>query len=1232
MVVFRACAVTLLLLATLLAAQDRITAPVDLRRTVVLKGHVHPKAQSQNDEGPVDPSMEISYATVLLKPAAPLETFLAEQQNHSSPDYHRWLTPEQFADRFGLTANDIAKVVSWLESYGLQVNHVARGRHWISFSGKAAQAQRAFHTEIHRYRRNGVAHFANAAEPSVPAALEGVVNGFDGLDDFGLQPMNIEAIATPDFNSGGSHYLAPDDVATIYNIAPLYAAGFDGSGQNLVVIGQTAISLADIQTFRRRFNLPANDPRLVLFGPSPGIRSVDLPEADLDIEWAGAVARKATIIYVYSRSVSTSAQYAVDQNLAPVMTFSYGDCEPAASTVLRSIAQQASAQGITWLVSSGDSGAATCDRDTPTPQAAKGQTVSFPASIPEITAVGGTEFNETNGAYWAAANTANGGSALSYIPEKAWNDSVLRNGLHATGGGASVLYPKPIWQTGPGVPDDKARDVPDVAFSASADHDGYEVTSAGVSHIFGGTSVGTPVFAGMVALLNQYLTSNGSQAQPGLGNINPTLYRLAQSTPDIFHDIVTGDNIVACAQGTADCVNGFLGFSTGPGYDLATGLGSVDAYRMVTEWTTGTSSTTTITASPNTFGLTDTVQLAATVTAASGKGTPTGTVTFLANDVSLGVVQVDSTGGTAPVPVSAMLIAAGNGTVTALYSGDGVFESSAGSTPVTLNVPASGSLVVPSITPNPVYQSGTGWPYSVTLTEKAGTATTLTGFTVNGVTQNLTFFTNTDIPANGKISDSLVGTVVPPLDRVFRFTGRDASGQTWTTQMTVSFLASPAPVLAPTITLDSTPLNVQQNGQGDSACLWSHQLILQEQGGYLVELTKFLSGVDDLSDTIPQLFGTTRLAPFGRLQATICRSNVGSSRTRTYQITGISEIGGTVNATVSATFADAAATTTAFSVSPEAISIPEGGTATMALNFAAGTPQWTVSIFPANRTTKWLTVSALSGTGSSQLEVRASAAGLSHGVYSAVLTIQSVNTIPQFINVPVTLVVGASSATAIKGVANAASFGQAFVPGMVMSVFGAGLSPITQQTSQLPLPLTVKGVSVTVNGIAAPLYYISPGQLNVQVPYETGLGTATLGVNNNGQVASYSFPVSAAAPGIFAGQGGALVPFATGKRGQVVLAFITGEGDVTPSLATGATPASGIGVGGLPEPRQPLTVTVGGVQATVLFAGIPPGLVGVTQINFAVPADCPLGAQPVVVQVGEVDSAPANLNVTAADQ
>jgi subtilase family serine protease len=322
-----------------------------------------------------------------------------------------------------LSGDDIAKVTEWLRAQGLTVHDVARGRHWITFSGSAAQMSRAFHTEIHRYVSGGQQHFANAAELSIPAALQGIVSGVEGLDDFRLQPFYRKSIRSkpdglaPDQNSsGGSHFLAPDDVAAIYDIAPLYARGIDGTGQKLVIVGQTDLKMTDIHAFRARFNLPPNDPQVVLYGPDPGLDQTALGEADLDLELSGAIARNATIIYVNSIYVNLSAQYAVDQNLAPVMSMSFGACEISSALTLRSIAQQANAQGITWMISSGDSGAATCDRSAPTPQAEKGATVAYPASLPEATAVGGTEFDEGSGAYWASTNSANSASAASYIP------------------------------------------------------------------------------------------------------------------------------------------------------------------------------------------------------------------------------------------------------------------------------------------------------------------------------------------------------------------------------------------------------------------------------------------------------------------------------------------------------------------------------------------------------------------------------------------------------------------------------------------------------------------------------------------------------------------------------------------------------------------------------------------------------------------------------------------------
>lgn len=274
------------------AAPDRIrSAPSG--RSAVLQHSVHPKAQAGFDAGAVDPAMRLEYATLLLRAATGLEEFLASQQDPSSADFHRWLTPEQFGDRFGLSANDIAKMTAWLAGQGLTVHDVARGRNWITFSGTAGQVGRAFHTEIHRFQTENQLHFAPSRSLEIPMEFEGVVSGVRGLDDFRHSPMYRRQTASynSDYNSGGNHYLAPDDLSVIYNIAPLFQSGIDGAGQKIAIIGQTDIDLADIRKFRSNSNLPAADPQVVVYGPDPGTNS-DLIEADLDLEWAGAIAQK----------------------------------------------------------------------------------------------------------------------------------------------------------------------------------------------------------------------------------------------------------------------------------------------------------------------------------------------------------------------------------------------------------------------------------------------------------------------------------------------------------------------------------------------------------------------------------------------------------------------------------------------------------------------------------------------------------------------------------------------------------------------------------------------------------------------------------------------------------------------------------------------------------------------------------------------------------------------------
>jgi uncharacterized protein (TIGR03437 family) len=1223
-----------LILAGLLAplflsgAEDRIPGRVDQGRLVPVPGHPASGARARFDRGPADPRLPLDAVTLLLKPDPSLDRFLADLQDPASSDYHRWLTPEQFASRFGLSQSDIAKITSWLASQGLRVTQVARGRHWITVSGTAERVGRAFHTEIHRFSDGQETHYANATDPSLPEALAGIVAGFSGLDDFGPKPQMVK----PLYNRGGSHYLAPDDFATIYDLKPLYSQGYDGTGQSVAVIGQSAVDVTDIQAFRSQFGLPDNDPQMVLVGTDPGMRSGDMEEADLDLEWAGAVAPKARIVYVYSTSIGTSLLYAVDQNLAPVMTLSYGGCEQNYSPAWRYVAQQASAQGITWMVASGDQGAAACDFTAATPQASKGATVTWPAGIPEITAVGGTRFNDGGGVYWSSANTAGLGSALSYIPETAWNDSAERNDLASTGGGVSAWYPKPAWQRGPGVPADNARDVPDISFAASPDHAGYQFTSGGKTGTVGGTSVSSPAFAGIVAVLNQYLTSKNLLSQPGLGNLNPMLYRLAQASPEAFHDVTTGDNRVPCAQGSPDCRDGLVGYPAGAGYDLATGLGSLDVRVLAERWNNGTATTTTVSTDNPTPALDDTVVLTATV---RGNGQPTGAVSFTTNYTSLGSADL-AADGTATVNATAVQIAGGNGLVTAVYNGDGVFDGSSGDLKISPVLQGTGSVVVPAVTPNPVYQQptsgGPAWYVTVTLKEMAGVATTLTGLSIDGTSydsQIASFFKTANIPARGSIVAPLVvNELTPPDDVVFGFTGTDAGGQTWTRQTKVRFVGPAGPYLVPGILLTSTPETVQQNPQADPSCQWSHRLTVQEQSGFTVALTKLVIGGADASGRIQTIFGTTRLAPFGSLEGTVCWDSTQAASSKTYQLTGSSENGATVTASAAASLSPAAAAPAAFSTDHAAVAwqvadATKGATSTVDLNFSGGSPRWSVAVLPGNRTTTWLSVSPVSGSGPGAVTLQASAGGLSRGVYHATIAVQASDAVPQFIEIPVTLTVGPASNTSITGAANGASFAAVFAPGMLCSVFGTELAPSTQSASFLPLPLSLAGVSATVNGVTAPLYFVSPGQINLQIPYEAGAGPAVLGIDNNGKVTAFPIRIAAAAPGIFADSSRNLVPSASAYPGQIITMFITGDGDVTPTLATGATPLSKY-----PKPRLPLSVTVGGVPATLWFYGIPRGLSGVTQINFEVPQDAPPGPQPVVVTVGGAVGQSVTLNVT----
>jgi Pro-kumamolisin, activation domain/Bacterial Ig-like domain (group 3) len=721
------------------AVQNRIVSNIDETSRVPLQHAVSPRALAARDMGSAPGGRALSTLTMHFgmtsAQQAALTQLLVDLQNPSSPRYHQWLTPELFKAQFGLSASDLAKVTSWLTKQGFTITGTARSATFVTFSGTVAQVQQAFGTSIHSVSVDGEQHISNLTDPVLPAAIAGVVSNISGLNDFKLRSRaRVRTVAAPDAvqprytsSSTGTHYLAPGDFNTIYDVNPLLQSSVNGSGIKIAVMGQTDISLTDVAAFRSASGLPANNPTVVTVpNDEPGTSSTDLPEAQLDVEWSGAVAPSASIIYVNSMNVlNDSLPYAVDNNLAPIISISYGLCESAASLAalnsFNQLFQQANVQGITIVGPSGDSGATDCDFQFTT--ASQGFAVDFPASSPFVTGAGGTMFTEgsATGAttYWNASNGTDSGSAISYIPEAVWNEtSSSSTVLSAGGGGASAFFSKPSWQVGTGVPADFSRDVPDISLNAASGHDGYLFctsgsctngyrNAAGNLNFVGGTSVAAPTLAGILALVEQKIGSR-------IGNANPTIYGLANSTyyNTVFHDITTGNNNSPCDVGTPSCPNGgSIGYSAAQGYDLATGWGSIDAFNFANTWTlvtpAGNSSdnncTPVTTANPSPVNPCSLLSVTTVALSSSspqcgvsagtsatlnvsvangsiGSGTPptaTGTVQLLVDGVVVGSPVPLSSGG-ATLTLDTTSLASGGHNVSVAYSGDAAYKGSKG--------------------------------------------------------------------------------------------------------------------------------------------------------------------------------------------------------------------------------------------------------------------------------------------------------------------------------------------------------------------------------------------------------------------------------------------------------------------------------------------------------------------------------------------------------------------------
>ena len=790
--------------------QNRIAGAVSGARTPLIGG-IAGRVQHATDLGaaPADKKLESMSLRFSMTAAqqADLTQLLANQLNPSSASYHQWLTPEQYGASFGLSSADVAKVSAWLTSQGFTITRTARSSTYISFSGTVAQAQQAFGTSIHSLSLNGEPHVSNVTEPTLPTAIAGVVTSIVGLNDFKAKPhsraRNIagsnpsKPLYTQTAGGVTSHYISPADFYTIYNENPLLTAGtpINGTGVTIAVMGNTDLNSGnvlpdpDVAQFRTAAGLPAINLKLQSAipanGTDPGVSEGDIDEAHLDVEWSGAAAPGATILFVYSGDIfADSLTYAIDNKVAPIVTISYGLCESGWGTAMLSsynnLLAQANAQGQTVISSSGDAGATDCDVDG---LASEGLNVDFPSSSPYATSAGGTMFSgdvNTPATYWNTSNASTGGSAIQYIPEQPWNETTTTAGLGyddgtgggAGGGGASAFFSKPAWQIGTGVPSDSSRDVPDIALNAAALHDGYLVCSSGdgegetpcVSgflssdgdpNVFGGTSFVAPSFAGILALVEQETNPTGATAG-WLGNVGPILYGFLNGPTysSVFHDIITGNNSVPCTQGTTNCPNGgSIGYTAGTGYDQASGLGSFDVNALVTGWSgvkpVGTGSGSGIGTGVSTTSLTTTASLCAVssgtlalsvaVTGTATGPTPTGSVQFFVDNVLVTGSTTQLSGGTASYSLITSSLSSGGHSISAVYSGDGNYVGSKG----TLLGPTINSDLYPNGSIGSVDVVSSSKPdFSFAPATCGATTTVAPGATASGITFTIT-------PVNG---------------------------------------------------------------------------------------------------------------------------------------------------------------------------------------------------------------------------------------------------------------------------------------------------------------------------------------------------------------------------------------------------------------------------------------------------------------------------------------------------
>ena len=738
---------------------NRIAANADLGPMIRLAGNIPSWSTSQNaTTGGVDPLATRRIRLILNRSPqlqAAFETLLSDQQQPGSPLYHQWLTPQQVGTLFGPTQADVDAISAWAVSQGLHQESVTASRMVIELSGSNATAGNVFHVSFGNYVMRGEEHVAILNEPSIPQALAPLIQAIDGLSD---EIDYILITPQPRLDVGGVHALLPGDVAAIYDFASVYSGGNTGANiagkpQHIAIIDDSSITATDIGDYATKSGITSYTFNSIpLGGPGRVVAGSALLESTLDVERTVGTAPGAVTDLILDNNVGLYAaiQYNVETLLDPVMSISLGACSSTAGNPYDALFSAGAAEGITTLISSGDDGTDACQQPGATPPTTtQTRTINLFCDTDYVTCVGGTEFNDAANpsAYWSSTNKANGESALGYIPEGAWNDPEYTNAsgttvyqLLAGGGGVSQYVAKPTWQSGAGIPADGRRDVPDIALAASAAHDGYLFCSgaagtayscegSGQGALIGGTSASAPTMAGIVALLN-------TSTRTSQGNLNPLLYRLSAAHPEAFHDItLASSGVTNCAIQTASMCNnttpsstsrtgGLEGYLLTSGYDLITGLGSLDVAKLLLAAASGATATQLrVSATSTTVFVGGTTAISATLTPATSSPAATGTIQFAMDGADFGQPQTihnNSASGVTPP-----FTTAGTHTLAAFYSGDAVYEpSSAPELPITVIGPG---FTITSSAPALTFAAGatTGNTETITLTSVGGFAGTV---------------------------------------------------------------------------------------------------------------------------------------------------------------------------------------------------------------------------------------------------------------------------------------------------------------------------------------------------------------------------------------------------------------------------------------------------------------------------------------------------------------------------